>query len=88
MNTSVSDNWFRRRMMRWFLFTDFVLPPRAGRWLRRLLPRLDQLEETAMQDCLAESGLHLAHYEYSQAILAGLMKYCIAVAHKTVLFRQ
>jgi ubiquinone/menaquinone biosynthesis C-methylase UbiE len=66
----------------WFLFTDFVLPPRAGRWLRRLLPRLDQLEETALHDYLAESGLHLKHYEYNRAILAGLMRYCIAAAHK------
>jgi ubiquinone/menaquinone biosynthesis C-methylase UbiE len=66
----------------WFLFTDFVLPPRAGHWLRRVLPRLDQLEETALHNCLAENGLHLASYEYDQAILAGLMKYCIAVARK------
>lgn len=67
----------------WFVFTDFVLPPRAGRWLRRLLPRLDQLEETALHSCLAENGLSLEHYEYSGAILAGLMRYCTAVAHKT-----
>jgi ubiquinone/menaquinone biosynthesis C-methylase UbiE len=66
----------------WFLFTDFVPPSRAGRWLRRLLPRLDQLEETALHNCLAENGLHLANYEYDQAILAGLMKYCTAVARK------
>jgi ubiquinone/menaquinone biosynthesis C-methylase UbiE len=66
----------------WFLFTDFVLPPRAGHWLRRVLPRLDQLEETALRNCLAENGLHLAHYEYDQAILAGLMKYCIAITRR------
>jgi ubiquinone/menaquinone biosynthesis C-methylase UbiE len=66
----------------WFLFTDFVPPSRAGRWLRRVLPRLDQLEETALHNCLAENGLHLAHHEYSRAILAGLMKYCTAVARK------
>ncbi|MBL7065509.1 MAG: class I SAM-dependent methyltransferase [Anaerolineae bacterium] len=67
----------------WFVFTDFVLPPRTGRWLRRLLPRLDQLEETALHNCLAENGLHLEHYEYGRAILAGLMRYCIGVAHLT-----
>jgi ubiquinone/menaquinone biosynthesis C-methylase UbiE len=67
----------------WFLFTDFVLPPRADRWLRRLLPRLDQLEEMVLHDCLAENGLHLGHYEYDRAILAGMMRYCIGVAHKT-----
>jgi ubiquinone/menaquinone biosynthesis C-methylase UbiE len=66
----------------WFVFTDFVPPPRAGRWLRRLLPRLDQLEETMLHNCLAENGLHLEHYTYGRAILAGLMRYCIAVARK------
>lgn len=67
----------------WFVFTDFVLPPRPGSWLRRLLPQLDQLEETALHGCLANNGLHLGHYEYGQAMLAGLMKYCMAVAQRT-----
>jgi ubiquinone/menaquinone biosynthesis C-methylase UbiE len=66
----------------WFVFTDLALPPRAGRWLRRVLPRLDQLDEAALHNCLAENGLHLEHYEYDRAILAGLMRYCIAVAQK------
>ena len=66
----------------WFVFTDFVLPPRADRWLRRLLPRWDQLEETVPHNCLVENGLHLEHYEFSRAILAGLMRHCIAVACK------
>ena len=74
MDTSVSDGWF--------VFTDFVLPPRAGRWFRRLLPRLDQLEETLLHNCLAENGLHLEHYEYGRAMLMGLMIYCAGVARR------
>jgi len=67
----------------WFVFTDLVVSPRAGRLVGRLLPRLDQLEETALHACLAENGLHLAHYESSRGgILAGLMSHCAAVAHK------
>ena len=66
----------------WFVFTDFVLSPRVGRWFRRVLPRLDQLDETALRGCLAENGLHLEHYERSRTVLAGLMRYCLAVAHK------
>ncbi|MCK4472176.1 MAG: class I SAM-dependent methyltransferase, partial [Anaerolineae bacterium] len=67
----------------WFVFTDMVVSPRAGRLVGRLLPRLDQLEETALQACLAENGLHLEHYESSRGgILAGLMGHCAAVAHK------
>ena len=64
----------------WFVFTDLVLSPRAGRLVRHLLPRLDQLEETALHACLAEHGLRLAHYERGRGILAWLMADCIAVA--------
>jgi ubiquinone/menaquinone biosynthesis C-methylase UbiE len=64
----------------WLVFTDFVLPPRAGRRLRHLLPRLDQLDETELHDSLAENGFHLAHYEYGRTILPGLMRYCIGAA--------
>jgi ubiquinone/menaquinone biosynthesis C-methylase UbiE len=66
----------------WFVFTDFVVLPRTGRWLGRLLPGLDQLEESAVHHCLTENSLHLEHYERDHAILAGLMRYCVAVAHK------
>ena len=66
----------------WFVFTDMVLPPRAGRLIGRLLPRLDQLEETALQACLAESGLRLQHYERGRGMLAGLMGHCAAVARR------
>ena len=66
----------------WFVFTDLVVSPRAGRLVRRLLPRLDQLEETALQACLAENGLHLAHYEGSRGILMRLMGHCAAVARR------
>ena len=67
----------------WFIFTDLVVTPRAARLTRRLLPRLDQLEEAALQGCLAEHGLHLEHYAYAQGELMavlGLMGYCTAVA--------
>jgi SAM-dependent methyltransferase len=64
----------------WFIFTDLVVPPRAGRLIRRLLPWLDPLEETALHACLAEHGLRLAHYERARGILAGLMGDCAAVA--------
>jgi ubiquinone/menaquinone biosynthesis C-methylase UbiE len=67
----------------WFVFTDMVLPPRAGRLVKRLLPRLDQLEETALHACLAENGLHLTRYERGcQGILAVLMGHCAAVARR------
>jgi ubiquinone/menaquinone biosynthesis C-methylase UbiE len=69
----------------WFVFTDLVVTPRAGRLIRRLLPRLDQLEEEALQGCLAEHGLHLEHYAYGQGELMaalGLMGYCTAVARR------
>lgn len=66
----------------WFVFTDMILPPRAGRLVRRLLPRLDQLEETALHACLAENGLHLSHYEGGRGILVRLMSHCTAVARR------
>jgi SAM-dependent methyltransferase len=66
----------------WFVFTDFVLLPRPGRWLRRFLPRLDQLEETALRRCMASNGLRLGHFELGQAMLSGLMRYCMAVAQR------
>jgi ubiquinone/menaquinone biosynthesis C-methylase UbiE len=64
----------------WFVLTDLIVSPRAGRLVRRLLPRLDQLEETALHACLAEHGLRLAHYERGRGILAWLMGDCAAVA--------
>jgi cyclopropane fatty-acyl-phospholipid synthase-like methyltransferase len=69
----------------WFVFTDLVLTPRAGRLMRQLLPRFDQLEEAALQDCLVQNGLNLEHYAYGQGELMavlGLMNYCTAVARK------
>jgi len=66
----------------WFVFTDFVLHSRSGRMFRRLVPWLDQLEEDELHNCLAENGLHLAHYARGRNLLAGLMKYCTAVAQK------
>jgi len=66
----------------WFVFTDMILPPRVGRLVRRLLPRLDQLEETALHACLAENGLHLKHYEGGRGILVRVMSHCTAVARK------
>jgi SAM-dependent methyltransferase len=67
----------------WFVFTDLVLPPRAGRLVKRLLPRLDQLEEMALHACLAENGLPLEHYERGRrGILAVLMGHCAAVARR------
>jgi ubiquinone/menaquinone biosynthesis C-methylase UbiE len=67
----------------WFVFTDLVVSPRAGRLVRRLLPRLDQLEEKVLHACLAENGLHLEHYQRSRGMLTGLMGHCAAAAHKT-----
>jgi cyclopropane fatty-acyl-phospholipid synthase-like methyltransferase len=70
----------------WFVFTDLILTPRAGRLMRRLLPRLDQLEETALQECLAENSLSLEYYAYGQGefmAVLGLMAYCTAVARKS-----
>jgi ubiquinone/menaquinone biosynthesis C-methylase UbiE len=67
----------------WFVFTDMVLPPHAGRLVKRLLPRLDQLEETVLQACLAENGLYLAHYKRGRrGILAVPMGHCAAVARR------
>ncbi len=69
----------------WFVFTDLVLTPRAGRLMRRLLPRLDQLEETALQKCLVQNSLSLEHYAYGRGefmAVVGLMNYRTAVARK------
>jgi ubiquinone/menaquinone biosynthesis C-methylase UbiE len=66
----------------WFVFTDLVVSPRAGRLVRRLLPRLDQLEEAALHACLAENGLRLKHYERSRGTLVRLMGHCAAVARR------
>jgi ubiquinone/menaquinone biosynthesis C-methylase UbiE len=70
----------------WFVFTDLVVAPRAGRLMRRLLPRFDQLEEAALQECLAQDALSLEYYAYDQGELmavVGLMNYCTAVARKS-----
>jgi len=70
----------------WFVFTDLVVAPRAGRLMKRLLPRFDQLEEAALQACLIQNGLHLEHYAYGQGELmavVGLMNYCAAAARKS-----
>jgi ubiquinone/menaquinone biosynthesis C-methylase UbiE len=67
----------------WFVFTDLVVTPRAGRMIRQLLPRFDQLEEMALRASLAENGLGLAHYTYGQGesmAVLGLMNYRTAVA--------
>ncbi len=61
----------------WFVLTDLVVSPRAGRLVRRLLPLLDQLEETALHACLTEHGLRLTHYERGRGMLMG---HCAAVA--------
>ena len=66
----------------WFVFTDLVLPPRAGRHTGRLLRRLDPPEETALHACLGKNDLHLEHYERSRGTLAGLMGHCAAVARR------
>jgi ubiquinone/menaquinone biosynthesis C-methylase UbiE len=70
----------------WFVFTDLVVSPRAGRLVRRLLPRLDPLDEPALHACLAHNGLGLNHYAHDQGeflAVLGLMDYCVAVAHKS-----
>jgi ubiquinone/menaquinone biosynthesis C-methylase UbiE len=66
----------------WFVFTDLVVSPRADHLVGRLLPRLDQLEETALHACLAENDLHLERYERGRGMLVGLMGHCAAVARK------
>jgi ubiquinone/menaquinone biosynthesis C-methylase UbiE len=70
----------------WFVFTDLVMTPRAGRLVKRLLPQFDQLEETALQECLTENGLGLEHYAYGEGefmAVVGLMNYCTAAARKS-----
>jgi ubiquinone/menaquinone biosynthesis C-methylase UbiE len=70
----------------WFVFTDLVVTPRAGRLMKRLLPRFDQLEETALHECLTENGLDLEHYAYGKKefmAVVGLMNYCTAAARKS-----
>ena len=62
----------------WFVFTDLVVSPRTGRLMGWLLPRLDQLEETALHASLAENHLRLEHYECSR----GMLGYCAAVARR------
>ena len=66
----------------WLVLTDMVVSPRAGRLVGRLLPRLDQLEETALYACLDENSLHLEHYERGRGMLVELMGHCAAVARK------
>ena len=70
----------------WFVFTDLVVSPRAGRLMGRLLPRLDRLDEPALHACLAQNDLGLRHYARGQGEykgVLGLMDYCIAAAHKS-----
>jgi ubiquinone/menaquinone biosynthesis C-methylase UbiE len=70
----------------WFVFTDLIATPRAGRLMRWLLPRLDQLEEIALQRCLAKNGLGLEHYAHDRGefmAVLGFMNYCTAVARKS-----
>jgi ubiquinone/menaquinone biosynthesis C-methylase UbiE len=69
----------------WFVFTDLVVTPHAGRLIRRLLPRFDQLEETALHGSLAQNGLSLEHYAYGEGefmAVLGVMNYCTAIARK------
>ena len=70
----------------WFVFTELVVSAWASRLMRRLLPRLDRLDEAALRACLAQNGLGLTHYACGQGehqAVLGLMDYCIAVAHKS-----
>jgi ubiquinone/menaquinone biosynthesis C-methylase UbiE len=70
----------------WFVFTDLVVTPCAGRLMRRLLPRFDQLEEAALHASLAKNSLSLEHYAYDQGELmavVGLMNYCTAATRKS-----
>jgi ubiquinone/menaquinone biosynthesis C-methylase UbiE len=64
----------------WFVITDVIVSPRAGRLMKRWLPWLDQLEETALHACLAEASLHLTHYERKPGMLMGN---CAAVARRS-----
>lgn len=69
----------------WFVFTDLVVAPRAGRIIRRLLPRFDQLEATVLQACLAQNSLSLEYSAYGRGefmAMVGLMSYCTAVARQ------
>ena len=66
----------------WFVFTDLVVSPRAG----RLMGWLGPLDEAALHACLAQNGLGLNHYAHGQGgflAVLGLMSYCVAVAHKS-----
>jgi ubiquinone/menaquinone biosynthesis C-methylase UbiE len=66
----------------WFVFTDIVAANHIDHLLRRLLPRLDLLGETALHACLDENGLHLEHWAPGQGgsmTRLGLMAYCVAV---------
>ena len=66
----------------WFVFTDLVVSPRAG----RLMGWLGPLDEAALHACLAQNGLGLSHYAHGHGgFLAGLglMSYCVAVVHKS-----
>jgi len=71
----------------WFVFTDLVVSPRAGRLMGRLLRRLGPLDEATLLACLAQNGLGLNHYapgqDESLAVL-GLMSYCVAVAQRSI----
>ena len=69
----------------WFVFTDLILTPRAGRWLTRLLPRVDLLDETALHTSLGRSSLSLVHGAYGRGerlAVLDLMNYYTAVARK------
>jgi SAM-dependent methyltransferase len=69
----------------WFVFTDLIVSPRIGRLIGRLLPRLDQLEETALHESLTRNGLGLEHFVYSRGestAVLGLMNYCTAIARR------
>jgi ubiquinone/menaquinone biosynthesis C-methylase UbiE len=66
----------------WFVFTDIVAAHRVDLLMRRLLPRLDLLGETALRACLAENGLRLEHWAPGLGGFLtgfGLMAYCAAV---------
>ena len=68
----------------WFVFTDMVLTSSAGRVLRWLIPRLDQLEETALQNCLSENGMELIHYEKAGGRPGVVMTWREGVARKSL----
>ncbi len=67
----------------WFVFTDVVLTPFVGRVARRLLPRLDQLEEMALQSCLSENGLELTYYDKDGGLHGAVMAWTAGVARKS-----